>query len=90
MKSRPPLCALILAVACISRPAVAEQQSTASESMTIGVTVEPTCTVKVNPGERKPEDAIHMLCRNFRDSQPQPRLFETEPRDGHTVMGIGF
>jgi hypothetical protein len=81
---------LMLAVACISRPATAEQQPTRSESMRVSVTVEPTCTVAVNPGERKPDAAIDLLCRNFRDGQPEPILLETDPRDGHEVVWIRF
>ena len=84
------LIGLFLVLAGSSRsPATADQMKRA-EALTIGVTVEPTCTVAVNPRERKPEEAIDLLCRNFRESQPEPLVLETVPRDGHDVVLIRF
>ena len=88
----PRLLVLLVALAAISRsPAVAEQRSSrADETLTIGVTVDPTCTVAVTPGEREPAEAIGLACRNFREGQPAPLVLEAAPRDGHEVVLIRF
>jgi hypothetical protein len=89
--SAPRVIALLVLVAAFSQPlAVAEQVSNRAEVLTIGVTVEPTCTVAVNAGERKPDGAIDLLCRNFRGGQPQPLLLEAEPREGYDVVLVRF
>ena len=68
----PRLIVLLVALAAVSRsPAVAEQRSSRGEgALTIGVTVDPTCTIAVSPGQREIEDSVELSCRNLRDSQP--------------------
>ena len=83
----PEVFALLLALACLSGPAVADQESKRCDSMTIGATVDPTGTVGIKPVESKPEKAINLL---FRNGQPQPIVFETEPREGREVVWIRF
>jgi hypothetical protein len=82
---------LLLASTSLS-PAVAEQSSgTGTEdTLRIGVTVDPTCTVKVTPGESAPDAAIKLACRNLRAGQPTPLLIQTTPREGHDVVLIRF
>jgi hypothetical protein len=85
-------CALLVVLAC-SAPAIAEQPTEitkTSESLTIGVSVDPTCTVAVRRGEEVAERAVGLSCRNMRDNQPEPIVFETTPRDGHDVVLIRF
>jgi len=82
--------ALTLALGGIATTAVADQQLKRAESMNITVTVDPTCTVAVKHGEREPDGAIGLACRNFRQGQPKPLLLKSEPRDGHDVAWIRF
>ena len=84
------LFALLVVLAGVSRSPVAAEQMKRAEALTIGVTVDPTCTVAVVPGESRPDMAIDLLCRNFRDGQPQPILVEAAPRDGHEVVVVSF
>jgi hypothetical protein len=82
---------LFVAVCAVSSSAVAEQLSNRiDDALTIGVTVDPTCTVAITPGKREPEEAIRLACRNLRENQPQPLLLEAEQRDGHDVVLIRF
>jgi len=91
MKSPSPrVFALVVALASIAQSAVAEDKSARADSMTVSVTVDPTCTVGVTPGAANPAAAIDLLCRNFRKGQPQPIVFETDPRDGHDVVWVRF
>ena len=90
MKS-PCWCLLFVALCAVSSSAVAEQQSSRKdEALTIGVTVDPTCTVAVTPGKREPEEAIRLACRNLRENQPEPLVLEAKPRDGYDVVLIRF
>jgi len=83
--------ALFVALCAISTSAVAEQLSSRSdETLTIGVTVDPTCTVAVTPGKREPEEAVRLACRNLRENQPAPLVLEAQQRDGHGVVLIRF
>ena len=90
MKS-PRWFVLFVVLSAMSTSAVAEQQSNRTDdTLTIGVTVDPTCTVAVTPGKREPEEAIRLTCRNLRENQPEPLILETAPRDGHEVVLIRF
>ena len=82
---------LFVVLSAISGSAVAEQRSSRKdEALTIGVTVDPTCTVAITPGKREPEEAIRLACRNLRENQPAPLVLEAEQRDGHDVVLIRF
>ena len=82
---------LFVAICAVSSSAIAEQLSSRTDdALTIGVTVDPTCTVAVTPGKRGPEEAIRLACRNLRESQPEPVVLEAEQRDGHDVVLIRF
>jgi hypothetical protein len=62
----------------------------AEDTLKIGVTVDPTCTVKVTPGESVPDAAITLACRNLHRAQPEPLLVPSAPREGHDVVLIRF
>ena len=64
----------------MSQSAVAEQQSTRAEALTIGVTVDPICTVAITAAEFERDDAIDVNCRNLRYGQPAPLV--SVPADG--------
>jgi hypothetical protein len=81
---------LLVVLAGASRSPVTAQQMKRAEALTIGVTVDPTCTVAVVSGETQPDNAIDLVCRNFREGQPQPILLEAAPRDGHEVVLVRF
>ena len=92
MKYTRPIALLLVVGGIVSSPAVAEQSSSSNidKQLSISVTVDPTCTVAKLPGVQKPEEAINLACRNFREGQPEPIVFETQPRDGHAVAWIRF
>ena len=58
---------------------MAEQYSGATDNtLRIGVTVDPTCTIAVTSGEWTADKAVDLACRNLPASHPQPQVMPQE------------
>jgi hypothetical protein len=86
----PRLLVLLVALAGISRsPAIAEQRSSRTDdTLTTGVTVDPTCTVAVTPGEWSGGEAIDIACRNLPKSHPHPRVTDAPGAAGNSAATV--
>jgi hypothetical protein len=73
----PRSIALALALVWTAGSAVVLAEKTASDTdLTVGVTIDPTCTIAVSPGEWSADEAVELDCRNLPESHPEPLVQE--------------
>ena len=84
------LLVLLVALAAIARsPATADQLSSRTEeALTIGVIVDPICTLAVTPGEWSADEAIDIACRNLPKSHPAPRVTDAPGAAGNSAATV--
>jgi hypothetical protein len=75
----PRFVALVVIVGAFSQsPAVAEQMTRRADTLAIGVTVDPICTIAVIPNAWTADEAVNLACRNLPDAHPEPQVTRLE------------
>jgi hypothetical protein len=73
----PRSIALALALVWTAGSTAVLAGKTASDTnLTVGVTIDPTCTIAVTAGEWSADEAVEVDCRNLPDSHPDPLVHE--------------
>jgi hypothetical protein len=68
----PRFVALVVIVGAFSQSAAVAEQMRRADTLSIGVTVAPICTIAVTPGEWTADGAVNLACRNLPENHPEP------------------